>query len=135
MRRLDRRGFTLLEALIAVVIVGLAGVAALETVGAELRTAARARHAHHAAALAEYRLETLRVLSPAELRSIPDSLAGGAFAPPLERYRWTASAREVPGEAGLYDARVVVRWSGGAFPLETRLYRPEPLVPGERMGR
>lgn len=123
--RLDRRGFTLLEALVAVLIVGLAGVAALETVGAELRTASRARHTLHAAALAEYRLETLRVLPPGELRSLPDSLADGAFAPPLEGYRWAASAREVPGEPGLYDARVTVRWSGGSFPLETRLYRPE----------
>jgi type II secretory pathway pseudopilin PulG len=134
-RRLDSTGFTLLEALIAVVIVGLAGVAALETVGAELRTAARARHAHNAAALAEYRLETLRVLSPPELRSVPDSLADGAFAPPLQLYRWTASAREVPGEPGLYDARVVVRWNGGSFPIETRLYRPDAPGQDARLGR
>ena len=127
-RRLDNRGFTLLEALVAVMIVGLTAVAALETVSAELRTASRAKHALHATALAEYRIETLRLLSPAELRSLPDSLERGDFAPPLERYRWTATTREVPGEPGLYDARVVVTWHGGSFPLSTKLYRPEPLV-------
>ena len=128
MRSSDRRGFTLLEAMIAVVIVGLAGVAALETVGAELRTASRTRHALHATALAEHRMETLRVLPPSGLRTLPDSLERGTFAPPLERYGWTATVREVPGEAGLYDAQVVVRWDGGSFPLRTRLYRPDPVL-------
>ena len=128
MRRLDNAGFTLLEALVAIMIVGLAAVAALETVGAELRTASRAKHALHAAALAEYRLETLRVLPPAELRSLPDSLDGGAFPAPLQRYRWTAATREVAGEPGLFDASVVIAWDGGSFRLATRLYRPEPMI-------
>ena len=129
MRSLGEGGFTLLEALIAVVIVGLAAAAALETVGAELRTATRARHALHASALAEHRLETIRVLPVPELRSLPDSVRRGTFAAPLERYGWTAAVREVAGEPGLYDAEVVVRWEGGSFPLQTRLYRPGLVVP------
>jgi prepilin-type N-terminal cleavage/methylation domain-containing protein len=127
-QRAGEAGFTLLEALVAVLIVGLAAVAALETVAAELRTAARAKHAFTATALAEYRLETLRVLPAAELHSLPDSLARGAFQPPFERYRWTASVREVGGESGLHEAQVAVLWDRGAFRIATRLYRPELLV-------
>lgn len=130
MRHADNQGFTLLEALVAVMIVGLAAVAALETVGAELRTAARAKDALTATALAEHRIETLRILSQNNLASVTDSLARGTFPPPFERYRWTAAVREVNGEPGLYDARVEVSWSGGTFPLSTRLYRPEkPALP------
>ena len=128
MQRGSEAGFTLLEALVAVLIVGLAAVAALETVAAELRTAARAKHALTATALAEYRLETLRVLPAAELRSLTDSLARGAFDPPFERYRWSATVREMAGEPGLYDAGVIVLWDRGAFRIATRLYRPESLV-------
>lgn len=124
MHGLDSRGFTLLEALVAVLIVGLAGVAAIETVGAELRTAARAKHALHATALAEFRMETIRVLAPGELGTLPDSVERGTFDPPFERYRWVAAVRPVAGERELYDAEVVVSWTGGALPLSTRLYRP-----------
>ena len=45
MSRAAERGVTLLEAVVALTIVALAGVAALATVGAELRGAQRSRQA------------------------------------------------------------------------------------------
>ena len=123
-----RRGFTILEALVALAIVGLAGVAAMEALGGELRTADRARQVYRATALAEDRMAAVQLLSATELATLPDSIAKGAFRAPFETYRWTATALAVPDERDLYD--VVVRVEGDAVPFElrTRLYRPRPVA-------
>lgn len=119
------RGFLLLEALVALAIVGLVGVATLGTVGAELRTAADMRHILEADALAEVKLATLELLSSEQLRTIPDSVARGRFAPPFDAYRWRATARHIPNEDHLYDLAVRVEWDDGARLLETLAYRRE----------
>ena len=125
MRR-GRAGFALLEAAIAAAIVSLAAVATLAAFGAEVRTGIRARDALRAAALAEERLATVRLLPTEDLRLLPDSVRRGRFAPPFEGYGWEASARTVPEQEGLVEVSVRVEWEGGAYSLRTRLYRPPP---------
>jgi prepilin-type N-terminal cleavage/methylation domain-containing protein len=76
-----RRGFTLVESLIALTIVGLAAVSAVAAFGTELRTAERARRGLEAAALAEERLTMLELLPTHTLGRLPDSLSRGRLAP------------------------------------------------------
>jgi prepilin-type N-terminal cleavage/methylation domain-containing protein len=121
----DRRGFSLLEAVIAMAVVSLAAVAALAALGAELRSARMARETLTAAALAEYRLETVRLLPAEQLRLLPDSVEDGRFAPPFEDFGWTVEVRPVAGVESLYQADVAVTGPEGQSALSTRVYRPE----------
>lgn len=123
--RTTRPGFTLLEALIALTITGLAGVAALAAFGAEMRTASRARQVLPAVPLAEQRLAVLRMLKAAELRHLPDSLENGVFDPPFHEYSWTARVSELSGESELLDATVRVSWAHGSYELRTRVFRAD----------
>jgi type II secretion system protein I len=119
------RGFALLEAVIALAIVGLIGVAALSSMGAQSRTAERAREAVEAGALAEYRLASLQLLSADELSPLPDSLSHGRFAAPFDRYTWRATSGPTSDEDGLYELTVNVEWDDGSFSLATQVYRPD----------
>ncbi|MDP1858409.1 MAG: type II secretion system protein [Gemmatimonadaceae bacterium] len=122
-----RHGFTLLEALIAIVIVGMAAAAASAAFGTELRSAGRAGHALRAAALAEQRLSALTLQPYEGLVPLPDSLARGRFALPNADYQWTATVRASNEDPALLDARVRIAWSNGDFLLVSRLYRRKPL--------
>jgi type II secretory pathway pseudopilin PulG len=121
-----RPGITLLEAAFALVVVGLAAVAVLTAVGAELRTAEQAQRGLEAAALAEHRLARIRPLPHHELRALSDSLARGRFEPPFERYRWEATVRPVRGEPDLMDVVVRIDWESGRYDVRTRAFRPAP---------
>jgi prepilin-type N-terminal cleavage/methylation domain-containing protein len=122
------RGFSLLEAVVALAIVGLASVGALAAFSAELRTSDRARRALEANALAEERLAELRLLPRVELAPLTDSLRKGKFPQPFEEYRWEASAGSVRSRDDLFDLAVTVHWEGGAYAEATRAYRPRPQV-------
>lgn len=113
----------LLEAAVALVIVGLIATAALELYGSQLRAAAREPSLLVATALAQDRLAALRLLDPVRGDRVPDSVASGRFAPPFAAYRWHASLAR-SGIADLYDARVDITWTSGAFTLASRIYRP-----------
>ena len=127
MRRV-RRGFTLIEAALAVVIVGLAAVAVLGAFGAELRTGARARRALESRALAEQRLAALQLTPGLLLDRLPDSLAIGRFDRPFDAYSWKATSRLARSDEFLYDLTVQVAWNDGELSLESRIYRPPPPV-------
>ena len=126
MSRPAERGFTLIEAIVALAIVGCAGVAALEAVGAEVRGAERAREAYHVAALAQDRLTAIAVVPAAQLDLLPDSLASGAFPVPFEAYGWTITARQSLEEADLYHVQLEIHGSRSHYGVETLLYRPRP---------
>jgi type II secretory pathway pseudopilin PulG len=128
--RRSRPGFTVLEAAVALAIIGIAAIGVLGAFGADLRGATQARDVLTAASLARARLARLEVAGARELSSLPDSLAAGAFAAPLERYSWTAASAAVPREPDLYELRVVVSWAGGSTTLRSRRFRPVPLVAG-----
>ena len=125
--RRARAGFTLLEAAIAVVIIGMAAAAVLSSFGTTLRTSARARRALEAEALGGQRLAYVELLSNAELSHLPDSASHGRFPAPFEEYGWEATSNAVRGDDGLFDVRVEVTWSDGRYALPTRLYRSAPM--------
>ena len=126
MSRSNERGFTLLEAVVALAIVGCAGVAALEAAGAEVRSAERAREAYHLAALAQDRLAAIAVAPARDLDLLPDSIARGTFPTPFEAYSWTISARRSLEEADVYRVQLEVRGSRSQYAVETLLHRPRP---------
>ena len=71
----SRRGIVLLEAIVALLVIGLTSAAALELFGAHLRAARRASALVTAVALAQDRLTAIR-LSDAERLHPPSRLAG-----------------------------------------------------------
>jgi len=96
-----QRGFTLVEALVAVVLVAMGIVGALGAISAGLRARSAANFYHNAALLAEAKL--------AELESASRLAAGeekGDFAPEYPGYRWDCRIEE--GPEGLWLVKVMV---------------------------
>ncbi|HWL39487.1 MAG TPA: type II secretion system protein [Gemmatimonadaceae bacterium] len=116
--------FTLMEVIVAVIIVGMTAIATLSTFGTEFRTAATSRTALEAVSLARNRLAILELTPAEELQLLPDSSKRGQFEPPFESYEWTATVSPVLNEADLFDATVRVTSTGGEYSVGTRLYRP-----------
>lgn len=123
-----KRGISLFEAVVAVTIVGLTAVSALAAVGAEMKTAERARRALEVEALATQRLDFLALLNERELQNLPDSVAKGKFDAPLDGYAWETTSAPVSTQGGVYDVRVTVSWTGGSYALYSALYRRPPLA-------
>lgn len=119
MPRRVRHGFVLLEAVVALLVVGLVAAAAVELIGADLRAATRQPALLTATALAEERLATVRLLGDEQLPRIPDSLASGRFPAPFTAYRWRSSVARAHDEE-VYDIRVEVRWPEGSYTLVGR---------------
>lgn len=118
-----RRGISLLEAVVAVAIVGMTAISALESVGGGMRTAEKSRRAIEAEALASSRLEFMDLLTERELQSLPDSVRSGKFPKPLDEYAWTTTAAPLDEQAGVYDVHVTVTWPTGSYAVKTYLYR------------
>lgn len=108
-----RRGLTLFEAVVALAIVGLTAIGALEAVGAEMRTAERARRAHIVSALAVERTAFMYLMSDRDLLNLPDSIASGTFDYPMDEYQWTATSKPSSDYEGLYDTSVTILWKNG----------------------
>lgn len=126
-----RHGFVLLEAVVALAVVALAAAAAVDLFAASARAATGVPDRAAAVALAQHRLATLRLLEPAQLRHLPDSLARGQFAAPFAGFRWRADAT-ASRAADLYDLRVVVTWERGSYTLVTRQFAPLRVAAGRR---
>ncbi len=125
----NQRGFLLLEALVALAIVGVVAVALLAATGGQLRTADRGSVLLTASALAHDRAVTFRVLDAEALASPPDSLLAGTFPDPFEAFTWEAEIAPVEGEYDLFALRVVVEGRGARYPLDTMLHRaPADIV-------
>jgi prepilin-type N-terminal cleavage/methylation domain-containing protein len=119
-------GFTLAEALVALVIVAAALVPLLGTVSRSVRAEADVGGAVEAVALAEARMGELELLP---LDSIPAYLQPrtGVFPLPFAAYRWRALVRPRPDAPAVLQAAVVVEWEGREYTLETYFHRPEML--------
>lgn len=120
-----RSGFTLLEAVVALAIVSVTALSAVETLRAEAGTAMRAKRTVEASVLAERQLCLVDLLAQSE-GPLPDSLSSGRFDAPLDAYSWTARiamvAREPVAESEL---TVRVEWGQGSYEISThRLMRP-----------
>ena len=123
-----RRGFSLLEATVAVAIVGMTAVSALSSAAAEMRTIERARRAVEVEALATSRLDFMDLLTDADLQALPDTVAKGQFDAPLNEYSWKATSAPVSEQAGVYDVRVTVSWKDGDYTVRSYQYRRPPLA-------
>lgn len=121
-----RDGFTLLESLVALVILGVALTPLLSAVTDGLRAQGRLRAAHEGVALAEAWMAEL-ALVPAD--SIPGYLQprSGWFPAPFGGYRWRVLLRPDPASPALIRGAVLVEWKDGDYSLETVFHRPEML--------
>jgi type II secretion system protein I len=122
----SRGGFTLFEAVVALAIISMVAVASLASVGTQLRGTDHARRTTEAIALAQERMTAVQLLAYNDLQSLPDSIASGRFAPPLDMYSWRMNSQPVSDADGLYTVAVQIEWSGGAYTLATRMYKPPP---------
>lgn len=119
-----RAGFTLMEVVVAVIIVGMTAIATLSTFATELRTAGTSRSALEAGSLAQQRLTLLQLVPAEDLNALPDSIKSGVFDPPFENYAWKAAVTRDLKETDLFDAAVEVTWTNGSYDIATRVYRP-----------
>jgi type II secretory pathway pseudopilin PulG len=123
-----RRGVSLLEAVVAVAIVGMTAVSALEAAGGDMRAAERSRRAIEAEALATSRLDFIDLLNDRELQALPDSVEKGKFDPPLDEYSWKTTSTPLADQAGVYTIHVTVEWPSGLYTLRSYAYRTPPLA-------
>jgi type II secretory pathway pseudopilin PulG len=112
----SRRGISLFEAVFALAILGVTAIGALAAVGAEMRTAQRARRVIEVEALSNERLVFLYLLTDRDLLNLPDSVAAGQFEPPFDHYKWTTTSTPNDTYPGLYDVKVTIAWSDGPQP-------------------
>jgi type II secretory pathway pseudopilin PulG len=125
---MNRPGISLLEAVVAIAIVGMTAISALESVGSGMRTAERSKRAVEAEALASSRLEFMDLMTDAELQSLPDSVSSGKFPAPLNEYSWKTTSAAVADQAGVYDVRIAIDWPSNSYTIRTYLYRQPPLA-------
>ncbi|MGH7517993.1 MAG: type II secretion system protein [Gemmatimonadales bacterium] len=117
-------GFSLLEAVVALAIVGLAAVASTEAVAAHLRAAERTVTALEQEALVQDRLARTRLLAAEELAHLPDSMAGGKFEVPWDEVAWRAASEADRSRPGLFQVTVEIGSGASQRRIETRVYRP-----------
>lgn len=126
-QRVDSDGFTLLETMVALVILGVALLAVFEAASQALRAQGVAEHQVEAVSLAEYKMNTLVAFPLDSLRSYSNTRSGWT-ALGSHRYMWSAVARQVPKRPQLWRAAVVIEWEDGEFDLETTFYRRESVT-------
>ncbi len=127
-----RRGVSLFEAIAALAIVSVTTISALSVVGAELRTAEKARRALEVEALLAERAGMLPLLTDRDLQRLPDTIAQGRFAEPLAAYSWTTTSAPSIAYPGLYELELSVVWSTGQTTVNTAQYRRPPLATQRR---
>ena len=118
-RRTDhsrRRGFTLIEGLVAGMILAGSAAALSLSIRQAMRSTAMARNYQRAAELLDITLIKIDTVGPARL-----ALEGpkeGVFEPPYQRFTWDA-AIEAPAEGHLYDVTVRIRWPNAAGTMKS----------------
>ena len=130
MTRHPRSGFVLLEAVVALAILGVASIVLLQVRSQQIRVAVQARELLTEQALAEDRISAFKLLDYELLSDPPDSLMEGVFPPPFEAYAWSAAVELMEDEYDLFGVEVVVEGPAERFPLRTLLHRPQSLLMG-----
>lgn len=120
-----RRGFVLMEAVIALAIISIMAVALLGATAAQVRTADKGGLLLVAQALAEERMATVRSLGWEQLRSLPDSIAEGVFPPPFHEYAWRAEVAQVDDEHELFSVGIQVMVADESFAMSSLVHEPE----------
>jgi hypothetical protein len=122
----NRDGFTVLEAVMALLILGLALTPLLGAVHADVREQGTLRGDLEAVSLAESRMSELAIV-PRESIGAYVRPRRGAFPAPFGGYSWEALLRPEPASPALVRGAVLVRWKGGEYSLETVFHRPDLL--------
>ena len=115
---LYRRGFTLIETLIAGIILALAIAVMGTTVSHSYGTLADARDERRAAALMEELLTKIDLIGPARMAS--EGPHGGSFDAPDDRFSWSLDISNRP-QGHLYQVDVTVSWANGAHQKTIRI--------------
>jgi hypothetical protein len=123
-----RGGFVLLEAVMALAILGVASIALLQVRSQQIRVATQARELLTAQALAEDRVAAIRLLEYEVLAEPPDSLMEGVFPEPFQDFAWTTEVALIEDEYDLFGVEVVVVGPAERFPLRTLMHRPRSLL-------
>jgi hypothetical protein len=134
MRRHPRSGFVLLEAVVALAILGVASIVLLQVRSQQIRVATQARELLTEQALAEDRISAFKLLNFELLSDPPDSLMEGEFPPPFEAFTWTAAVELMEDEYDLFGVEVVVEGPAERFPLRTLMHRPRSLLQSSGAG-
>lgn len=117
----------MLEAVVALAIVGVVCVGVLGAYAASMRADVLAADRLPLAALAEERIVAVD-LDAGSLQRLPDSLARGTFPAPYATATWETETRRVDQADGLYDVVVRVRDGSDVYTLRTRRYRTPVTV-------
>jgi len=125
-----RNGFVLLEAVVALAILGMASIVLLQVRAQQIRVATQARELLTAQALAEDRISSIRLLDYELLADPPDSLMEGVFPPPFEDFSWNAQVSLMEDEYDLFGVEVEVLGPAERFPLRTLMHRPRSVLVG-----
>ncbi len=115
------RGFTLIEALVSLLLVSLAVVVMVRASARTLWTQNSAERHVEAVALADSKLNEI-VLFPADSLAWYAQVRSGQFSLGRRRYAWRAIVRREDNKP-LWQAAVSIEWGGGAFDVETVFYR------------
>jgi len=142
MNPMRRSGFVLLEAVVALAILGMASIVLLQVRAQQIRVATQARELLTAQALAEDRISAIRMLDYELLADPPDSLMAGVFPDPFEAFSWQAQIALMEDEYDLFGVEVEVLGPAERFPLRTLMHRPRSVLvaggggagPGGMMG-
>lgn len=124
-RQTDERGLSLVEAVVALAIVSLVGMAALGSAAAELRFAARAEEGLYARVLAEEVLARLHTMPAAELSRV--GVVEGRFGPALPEWSWTATLWPTPrAPLSLHDVAITISGPSSSHQARSRIFLQEP---------
>lgn len=127
-----RRGLTLIEVLLALVILGVGLTVLIATASRCLGVARKARHYENARHL----LGVLEIDHPFDPEDDAAESDGGRFDPPYERYGWSRTAQPAGEEDddGLYTVRTRIAWTErgreGAEEIVELLYAPAETATG-----
>ena len=119
----------MLEAIVALAIIGLVCVGVLAAHGAALRADVTAAERLPLSTLAVERLAAIDV-SGSSLDMLPDSLTHGTFTQPYADVQWQVSTHRVDRIEGLYELSVAVSEGTNSYALVTRRYRTPVRVQG-----
>lgn len=111
-RRTTSRGFTLVECIAALVLVGIVLPVALRGVTTAMQASGRAKHMAEATEIAHYKLNEL--VLDADSSAFTGS---GEMESNGTNYRW--ASRSTTRDFGLYEVTVEVSWTSAGNPLST----------------
>jgi Tfp pilus assembly protein PilV len=115
------RGFTLVEAVVALFVASLAIVVMVQSSARTLRSQAAAERHVEAVAVADAQLDAILLLPEDSLEAYADGRSGEVL---LGRrgYVWRATVQQ-EGHTRLWRANVSVEWGEGDFAVETVFFR------------